>query len=237
MGRGARSHRHRLPRRGRLAGRLHVRDLQLQEGHQRGQLRGREARPDGPAQQLHRQLQPDLTRPRSSVWRPCSVPGAAPAHIARSRRRISSSCGAATRARHIRSSSTTSCAASATAPASSRSTRAAPAGRVGRRVARPRRRLGHCARERGRPRDHRGRPGREPSSPARRRASKRTGRCRRAVHARVRRARDGRPIRRHPRAGPRVCDRRSRHALLDARHHRAPQRRRQRAGPRSRLRS
>ena len=50
----------------------------------------------------------------------------------------------------------------------------------------------------------------------------------RAVHARVRRARDGRPGRRDPRDRPRLRDGRQGDDLLDARHHRAPQRRRQR---------
>ena len=50
---------------------------------------------------------PDTPR-ASPVWRPSSGPGAAPAHTGRSRRRISSSCGAATPARPTRSSSTTS---------------------------------------------------------------------------------------------------------------------------------
>ena len=33
------------------------------QGDQRGQLRGAEVQPDGPGQQQHRQLQPDVTRP------------------------------------------------------------------------------------------------------------------------------------------------------------------------------
>ena len=39
------------------------RHLQLQQGDQRGQLRGAEVQPGGPGQQQHRQLQPHLTRP------------------------------------------------------------------------------------------------------------------------------------------------------------------------------
>ena len=48
------------------------------------------------------------TPPLSPVWRPCSALVAEPAHIVRPKRRTSSSCGARTPGRRIRSSSTTS---------------------------------------------------------------------------------------------------------------------------------
>ncbi len=51
----------------------------------------------------------------------------------------------------------------------------------------------------------------------------------RAVHARVRGARDGRARGRDPRGGPHLRQGRPRDDLLDTRHHRAPQRGRQRA--------
>ena len=102
--------------------------------------------------------------------------------------------------------------------------------RVGRFVARSRRRQRHRSGQRDGPRDHR-RRAREPRvhRPRDERLRCLQGQGR-AVHARVRRARDGRPGRGHPRAGARVRDRAARDDLLDARHHRAPQRGRQRAG-------
>ena len=48
------------------------------------------------------------TPPLSPVWRPCSALVAEPAHIVKPKRRTSSSCGARTPGRRIRSSSTTS---------------------------------------------------------------------------------------------------------------------------------
>ncbi len=59
----------------------------------------------------------------------------------------------------------------------------------------------------------------------------RVPRGRRALHARLRGARDRRPGRGHPRGRPGVRPRRPGDDLLDARDHRAPQRRRQRPRP------
>ena len=104
-------------------------------------------------------------------------------------------------------------------------------GRMGRRLAGPRRRQRHRAGQRDGARDH-PRRAREPRV---HRARDRRLRCLqgegRVVHARVRRARDGRPGRGHPRARPRLRDGAAGDDLLDARHHRAPQRGRQRPGP------
>ncbi len=63
LGRGARQDRRRVPRREGGPRPDDIRHLQLQQGDQRGQLRGAEVQPDGPGQQQHRQLQPDVTRP------------------------------------------------------------------------------------------------------------------------------------------------------------------------------
>ena len=88
--------------------------------------------------------------------------------------------------------------------------------------------LRHRARERGRARDHR-RGSLEPRVRRQRHRGVRGLRRRgRAVHPGVRRARDRRPGRRDPPAGPRVRDGADGDDLLDPRHHRAPQRRRQR---------
>ena len=99
---------------------------------------------------------------------------------------------------------------------------------MGGRLARARRRVGHRAGQRGRAGDHRGGP-REPRvhRPGDERLRGLQGQGR-VVHARVRRARDRRPGRPHPRARPRLRDGRQGDDLLDPRHHRAPQRGRQR---------
>ena len=104
---------------------------------------------------------------------------------------------------------------------------------MGGRLARPRRRQRHRPGQRDGPRDHRGRP-REPAvHRARHDGLRRLQGEGRVVHARIRRARDGRPGRGHPRARPRLRQGPDGDDLLDARHHRAPQRGRQR--PRAHL--
>ena len=67
----------------------------------------------------------------SPVWRRCSGPVGVRTPTARSRKRTSSCSGGRTRERRTRSSSTTCSRASTTAPASTRSTRGAPAPRAG----------------------------------------------------------------------------------------------------------
>ena len=64
LGRGAGSGGRRVPSREGGSRPDDLRHLQLQQGDQRGQLRGAEVQPDDPGQQQHRQLQPDLTRPK-----------------------------------------------------------------------------------------------------------------------------------------------------------------------------
>ena len=169
------------------------------------------------------------TPPASSVWRRCSERAAGPAPTGRSRRPISSCCGVE-RARD----------ASDLLPPPAEGVRRGArlyavdprrtTGRVGRRVARARRRLGHRAGQHDRPRDHRGRASQNRefiehattgfeayarrSSPTRSSAASAKPACRPTRSARWR-TRTRAPI---------APD------LLDARHHRAPQRRRQRAG-------
>ena len=93
-----------------------------------------------------------------------------------------------------------------------------------------RRRLGHRARQRDRTRDHR-RGAREPRLHRERDDRvRRVSRGGRALHARLRGARDRRAGGRDPHDGARVRPRAPRDDLLDARDHRASQRGRQRAG-------
>ena len=100
---------------------------------------------------------------------------------------------------------------------------------LGRRLARPRRRIGHRARQRDRPRDPRRRP-REPRvHRTRDRRLRRVSRVGRTVHARVRAKRStGVPAQLIRELAHAYAARRARGALLDARHHRTSQRRRQR---------
>ncbi len=102
--------------------------------------------------------------------------------------------------------------------------------RMGRPVARPRRRQRHRPGQRDGPRDH---PGRAPAPGVHRQRHhwlRGVPGERRAVHPRLRRARDRHPGGGDPRGRARLRHRRPGDDLLDARDHRAPQRRRQRPG-------
>ena len=176
----------RAPRAGR------ARHLQLLEGHQRGELPGAEARAGRVRHQQHRlaATEPD-TLLASSVWRRCSVRVAARAPTGKWRRPTSIFLwGSNAREthpiffHHVLKGDAQRGAALRRRPAPH------AVGPVGRRVAGPRRRQRHRARQRDGARDHPRRP-REP-----RRSSTRatTGfeayrATRRALHARVRRAR------------------------------------------------
>ena len=104
-------------------------------------------------------------------------------------------------------------------------------GGMGRPVARARRRERHRAGQRRRARDHRVGPRASRVHRTRHRGLRGVSGQGRVVHARVRGTRNGRPRRRHPRAGPCPGDRAAGDDLLDPRNHRAPQRGRQRPRP------